>query len=80
MGKYFGRKYSKLLQIRVLTTVTGLPDINMETTWFQHDDCPGHNSNSMCLKNMFPPLIVSESGNIKWSPRPPDLGTCIFFV
>lgn len=74
-------KYLRLLQTRVLPTITALPDINMDRIWFQQDGCPAHNAHQVrvFLENTFPERIIAGFGTIRWPPRSPDLSPNDFF-
>lgn len=80
-GNLNGQKYLELLQNQVLPTVRALPDINMETIWFQQDGCPCHNTLQVrdFINNTFPDRVIGLHGNIKWPARSPDLTPLDFF-
>ena len=74
-------KYLELLQNQILPAIQNT-GINQEIVWFQHDGCPAHSAVRVKAfqGNTIPGRVITETGNIKWPPRSPDLSPNDFFL
>lgn len=79
-GNLNGAVYLDLLQNRILPSVREVAE-NLDSVWFQQDGCPAHEQLQVrnFLNNNFPNRLISNSGNILWPARSPDLTVMDFF-
>ena len=55
---------------------------NLEDIWFQEDRATAHTALDAMVKlqQMFPARLGSQSGDVDWPQRSPDLSICDFFL
>lgn len=81
-GNLTGQVYLNLLQEQVVPLLQALPDIEMDTIWYQQDGCPAHNAAAVrtFLQEVFPNRIIANRwGTVHWPARSPDLAPNDFF-
>lgn len=81
-GSLDSQKYLSLLQDNILPAVRALPNLDLESVWYQQDGCPAHNAIIVrqFLEETFQERLMSGFGTIKWPPRSPDLSPNDFFL
>ena len=53
-----------------------------QTLWFQQDGATAHTARTVMrvLNKMFPAHVISQTGNLEWPARSPDLNAFNFFL
>lgn len=81
-GTLNGVAYVDLLSNQIIPALQALPDVNINSVWYQQDGCPAHNTAAVrrVLNNTFPRRLIANRGDIHWPARSPDLSPNDFFL